>query len=354
MGRAEQRLDGKALQNGRHRAAPGGPSAACSSITPRALNCPIRQFAMDHHRLQALLGAAHSPAAPPAQRQAAEAELQALARSPAALEWALAALAAPQLEAAARFFACAVVDEAAAHSWARLPPQQQAAVRAALWAGVADRGAPHFQRAKLAATLAHAAAIDGPEAWLEFLPALQGALADPARREPALDLLGATLDTLHALSQATAAGLRGKASFMLPLGCKGSWWGRRHLLLCCSGGCVHPCCNCCCSPQLHVKGVPQPPLPPPHITAGALRRRSCHPAAVPRPAAPGPGHALLPAAAAARRPGRRAAGSRQRRRWCRRRAGRQGAAHAACRAGRRHALAGAAGRQRGSSRGPAL
>lgn len=166
---------------------------------------------MDLQRLQALLGAAHSPGLPPQQRQAAEAELQALARSPAALEWSLGALATPHLDAAARFFACAVVDDTAHYRWAQLPPPQQAAVRAALWAGAAEPGAPHFQRAKLAATLAHAAAIDGPEAWLEFLPALQAALGDPARREPALDLLAATLDTLHALSQATAAGLKGKA-----------------------------------------------------------------------------------------------------------------------------------------------
>lgn len=165
---------------------------------------------MDPQRLAALLGAAQSPLAPPQQRQAAEAELQALSRSPEGLEWALGALTAPPHDAAARWWACSVIDEATHYRWARLSPPQQAAVRAALWAGAADPAAPHFQRAKLAASLAHVAAVDGPEAWPEFLPSLQAALGEPARWEAALDLLAATLDHFHALAQATSAGLRGK------------------------------------------------------------------------------------------------------------------------------------------------
>lgn len=165
---------------------------------------------MDAQRLQQLLQAAHSPGLPPAERSAAEAELQALGRSLQALEWALSAWQSPPQDPASLFFACAVVAAAAHYRWARLDSAQQAVVRAALWRGVTDPAAPHFQRAKLGATLAHVACLDGPEAWPEFLAHLQACLAEPARRGPGVDLLTTTVDHFHSLAQTTSVGLKGK------------------------------------------------------------------------------------------------------------------------------------------------
>lgn len=162
-------------------------------------------------RLGALLAAAHDPL-DAGRRAEAEAQLQQLQRSPEALAWALGALQAPPApgDAAARLFACSVAEAAVARRWARLDPPQQAAVRAALWAGATSPAAPHFQRAKLAAALAHAACLDAPEAWPEFLQTLQACLADDAHREAGVDLLATAVDHFHSLAQATSAGLKGK------------------------------------------------------------------------------------------------------------------------------------------------
>ncbi len=161
-------------------------------------------------RLNALLAAAHDPVHPG--RSQAEAELQQLQRAPEALAWALGALQAPPAagDAAARFFACAVAEAAVARRWARLPADQQAAVRAALWQAAVDPAAPHFQRSKLAAALAHAAALDAAETWPQFLANLSACLADEARREAGVDLLATAVEHFHSLAQATSVGLRGK------------------------------------------------------------------------------------------------------------------------------------------------
>lgn len=161
-------------------------------------------------RLGALLAAAHDPVHPG--RSQAEAELQQLQRSPEALAWALQQLQAPPApgDAAARFFACAVAEAAVARRWARLGPEQQAAVRAGLWQAAIDPAAPHFQRSKLAAALAHAAALDGADAWPHFLHNLSACLADEARREAGVDLLATSVEHLHSLALATSVGLKGK------------------------------------------------------------------------------------------------------------------------------------------------
>ncbi|PRW61041.1 Tubulin-folding cofactor B [Chlorella sorokiniana] len=162
-------------------------------------------------RLNALLAAAHDPVHPG--RAQAEAELQQLQRDPEALDWALSALQAPPgapLDAAIRFYACSVAEAAVARRWVRLPADQQAAVRTALWQAAVDPAAPHFQRSKLAAALAHAAALDAADAWPQFLSNLSACLADEARREAGVDLLGTAVEHFHSLAQATSVGLRGK------------------------------------------------------------------------------------------------------------------------------------------------
>ena len=172
---------------------------------------PISAIQME--RLNALLAAAHDPVH--AQRAQAEAELQQLQRAPEALPWALSALQAPPTpgDAAARFYACGVAEAAVARRWARLPADQQAAVRGALWQAAVDPAAPHFQRSKLAAVLAHAAALDAGDAWPQFLSNLSVCLADEARREAGVDLLATAVEHLHSLAQATSVGLRGKVSW---------------------------------------------------------------------------------------------------------------------------------------------
>ena len=115
----------------------------------------------------------------------------------------------------ALFYACAVAEEAAAYRWRRLAPAHQAALRACLWQCATEPAPgggsrPHFVRSKAAAALAHLACLDWPAAWPEFWPALQACLADPARVEAGVDLLGTTVDHFHSLTQTTSAGLKGK------------------------------------------------------------------------------------------------------------------------------------------------
>ena len=223
-------------------------------------------------RLSYLLGLVYAPSASPAEKRAAEAELQALSRSPEALEWALGTLQSHTTDLQALFFACTCADEAAVYRWRRLTGGQQAALRSCLWRCVAEPGAPHFVRSKLCSTLAHVACLDWPAADPDFWPSLQACLADPARIAVGIDLLTATVDHFHSLALTTSAGLRGK---------------------------VRPTARC----LLQMVEIPctVPPTPPhsqplPVTPAGPLLRHPRHPTAVPRAPARGFGHTLLPAA----------------------------------------------------------
>ena len=157
--------------------------------------------------MSALLRLVYDPAAPADRKREAEGELRALARTDAALEWALQTLNAGTSDIQALFYACTVADAAAAVRWLALDPRQQAALRACLWRGATDPAQPHFVRAKLATSLAHTACLDWPA---DFWPGLQACLADSPRLEAGVDLLTATLDHFHSLAQATSFGMRGK------------------------------------------------------------------------------------------------------------------------------------------------
>eukprot|EP00887_Chlorella_sp_A99_P000228 scaffold13.g228.t1 len=182
-----------------------------------------------------LLDVVFHPAAAPEDKQRAEAELRRLGRSPDALPWAAGVLQGGQAAAAdprLLFFAAGVLEDAAVRGLVHLPPDQRAALQQCLWAGVMEPGLPAFVAAKLAAALAHVAATADPPGFWE---ALQSTLADLVTLDRGLTLLAATVETLQALSAATAsvAGAKGKVGGALQRGRRVA----EHCLWCMSGCC---------------------------------------------------------------------------------------------------------------------